>query len=562
MLVRLRLENIGLIDSLDLSFQNGFTVFTGETGAGKSIFLDAIDLLLGGLHNSKASKLVKLGSTKSYIEGYFQIDSFAKRWLQKNNIIFKDKEFSISRIWSSNGKNLKSQIKINDQIVTKHQILTLRPYLADLTLQGQQNKIDPLTTYLNWIDQLGSSIIKNAALEVNNNWNNWNKAYCTLQTARNEYNQNKINFEIMMAEFKELQAANITDAQEEIHLQTEEDRLSHAVRLQESIQKLFIFLKESYEESPTALENILFSIKELKVISELDHSLKPHLDKALDVHADLQQLVSDLEHYYLLLESNPDKLNEVQERRSFLKNLKARYNRNLDELVLYRESLDNILNSENSSTNLELLEEKERLAREKRDSSNKKLSKLRKSVAKKLEISLMKYLPSLGLENALFQVGIIPCLPSVQGIDNVNFLFSANPGQPLSLLHEIASGGEMSRFILALKVVLAEQDGASTVIFDEIDSGVSGRVSSAVANLLKHLSDTRQVFCVTHQPLVAALADHHFSISKVSINGSTASKVFELKGFQARKRELAELAGGDFAEATMYAASLLEKKAA
>jgi len=174
----------------------------------------------------------------------------------------------------------------------------------------------------------------------------------------------------------------------------------------------------------------------------------------------------------------------------------------------------------------------------------------------------MKHLKTLGLANASCKVQLIPSLACEHGADEVNFLFSANPGQPLLPLSEIASGGEMSRFLLALKAILADVDGSSTLIFDEIDTGVSGRVSSSIANVLRDLSKSRQVFCVTHQPLVAALADHHFSISKVSLNGSTTSKVIELKGFEERQRELAELAGGDFAEASIYVGSLLENKAA
>ena len=205
---------------------------------------------------------------------------------------------------------------------------------------------------------------------------------------------------------------------------------------------------------------------------------------------------------------------------------------------------------------------KEHSLRVKRDENNQALSKLRKEVAAKLEISLMEYLRTLGLSNVRFSINLISSLPSERGSDAAQFLFSANPGEPLAPLIEVASGGEMSRFLLALKTILAEVDGSSTLLFDEIDSGVSGRVSGAIAKVLRELSIHRQVFCVTHQPLVAAAADHHFSVRKFVENGKTRSEVSPLLDLSSRQKELAELAGGDIGDANAYAASLLDMQAA
>ena len=168
----------------------------------------------------------------------------------------------------------------------------------------------------------------------------------------------------------------------------------------------------------------------------------------------------------------------------------------------------------------------------------------------------------LGIDDMKFKVEFSTIIPSENGADATNFLFSVNQGQPLSNLSEIASGGERSRFLLALTTIFAEVTGTSTLIFDEIDSGVSGRISLAIAKLLKNLSFTKQIFCITHQPLVAASADHHFSVFKTVSKGLTHSKVLLLEDFESRKKELAKLAGGNFEEASAYAASLLDNKAA
>jgi DNA repair protein RecN (Recombination protein N) len=187
------------------------------------------------------------------------------------------------------------------------------------------------------------------------------------------------------------------------------------------------------------------------------------------------------------------------------------------------------------------------------------LSDARREAAAELEQQLMAALRPMGLANVRFAVVIESAIPGEEGADAVQFLFSANPGQPLAPLAEVASGGEMSRFLLALKTCLAAADEHVTLLFDEIDTGVSGRVSGAMAALLRQLAVRRQVFCVTHQPLVAAAADHHYLVSKEVVAGMTRTRVSHLRDTQARQAELAELAGGDHREARSYAASLLEQ---
>ena len=212
------------------------------------------------------------------------------------------------------------------------------------------------------------------------------------------------------------------------------------------------------------------------------------------------------------------------------------------------------------SADLARLRQQEQQCRSALDRANALLRTARLEAAESLQTSLLDLLPPMGLANVRFKVELMPIEPTEHGSDGVRFLFSANPGQPLAPLIEVASGGEMSRFLLALKTALAAVDGSSTLLFDEIDSGVSGRVSGAMAELLRSLARHRQVFCVTHQPLVAAGADHHFRVSKDVQDGITRSRVSYLRDTQQRQLELAELAGGDQARA--YAASLLDQKSA
>ena len=229
-------------------------------------------------------------------------------------------------------------------------------------------------------------------------------------------------------------------------------------------------------------------------------------------------------------------------------------------MIERRDALRERLTEGGFAAELERLQALEREQRLVRDRINTDLHQARQRAGDQLQAALLDLLPPMGLANVRFAVEMLPVEPGEHGADAVRFLFSANPGQAMAPLTEVASGGEMSRFLLALKTILAGVDGSSTLLFDEIDAGVSGRVSGAMADLLHALSRQRQVFCVTHQPLVAAVADHHFQVSKEVIEGETHSRVSHLQDTRARRQELAALAGGEQADA--YAASLLDQHSA
>jgi DNA repair protein RecN (Recombination protein N) len=292
---------------------------------------------------------------------------------------------------------------------------------------------------------------------------------------------------------------------------------------------------------------------------QLDPGLAELTGHCSDAVALLQDLARDLDRYGAALESDPASLAQLQERMAQLKALERRHGKDLAELIAWRDQLRLQLAPGGGEASLEVLELAESAARGQRDQVNADLSEARRAAAGQLELQLMAALRPMGLANVRFAVAIESASPGEEGADAVQFLFSANPGQPLAPLAEVASGGEMSRFLLALKTCLAAADQHVTLLFDEIDSGVSGRVSGAMAALLRRLAEQRQVFCVTHQPLVAAAADHHFLVSKEVVEGLTHTRVSQLRDTQARQSELAQLAGGDHHEARSYAASLLEQ---
>ena len=359
---------------------------------------------------------------------------------------------------------------------------------------------------------------------------------------------------------EQLEAAQLDDPAEQLLLEQEQDRLVHGVRLQEGLARLFGRLRDGAEQAPSLQEHLAEAIHELQAMAQLDSSLESLRDQAVDLEVVIEGLLRSLDQYGFALESDPDHLDQIQLRLVELKRLQRQQGLDLGGLIERRDVLRERLGEGGFAAELERLQAVELEHRLERDRLNGDLHAARQRAAQRLQSALLDLLPPMGLVDVRFSVELLSVAPAEHGSDAVRFLFSANPGQPMAPLTDVASGGEMSRFLLALKTILAAVDGSSTLLFDEIDAGVSGRVSGAMAELLHSLARQRQVVCVTHQPLVAAVADHHFQVSKTVINGETHSRVSHLRDIQARRQELAELAGGDQADA--YAASLLDQRSA
>jgi DNA repair protein RecN (Recombination protein N) len=554
-LTGLRLENIALIEELQLDFSDGFTVLTGETGAGKSILLDALDALLGG----SGPRLLRQGAERGVIEASFSLSPPLLTWLEQQELEADEAEILLSREWRLSDDRLSSRHRLNGVAVNRAQIQELRPLLLDLTVQGQTQQLARPGQQRRWLDRFAGAPIQQQLSSVSAAHRAWKQAAADLEVARTNWQQLLQERERQEQLLADLEAAGLEDPAERERLQAEENRLAHGVRLQEGVMTLLGRLLEGGEEAPAVLDHLAACEAELAQMQQLDPGVAELAGRCSDALAQLQDLSRDLDRYGAALDSDPENLAQLQERIAQLKALERRHGKDLAELIAWRDQLREQLAPGGAEASLEVLEAAEAVARRQRDQLNGVLSEARRVAATQLEQQLMAALRPMGLANVRFAVAIEPATPGDEGADAVQFLFSANPGQPLAPLAEVASGGEMSRFLLALKTCLAAADEHVTLLFDEIDTGVSGRVSGAMAALLRQLAARRQVFCVTHQPLVAAAADHHFLVSKEVVAGTTRTRVSHLRDTQARQAELAELAGGDHHQARSYAASLLEQ---
>ena len=559
MLTGLRLENIALIEALQLSFSGGFTVLTGETGAGKSILLDALDALLGGAAGSGSGpRLLRQGAERGVIEASFSLSPPLQAWLEQQQLEDEEGEILLSREWRLSEGRLGSRHRLNGVAVNRAQIQELRPLLLDLTVQGQTQQLARPGQQRRWLDRFAGEPLQRQLPEVAQACRAWRKAAAALEQAQANWQQLQQERARQEQLLEDLEAARLEDPAERQRLQTEENRLAHGVRLQQGVMALIGRLQEGADEAPAVLDHLAACEAELAQMQQLDPSVAALAARCSDGLAQLQDLARDLDRYGAGLESDPDSLAQLQERIAQLKALERRHGKDLADLISWRDALRELLAPGGAEASLEALQAAEAAARAGRDRANAALTAARRSAATALEQQLMEALRPMGLANVRFAVAIAPATPGEEGADAVQFLFSANPGQALAPLAEVASGGEMSRFLLALKTCLAAADPHVTLLFDEIDTGVSGRVSGAMAELLRRLAAKRQVFCVTHQPLLAAAADHHFRVAKQVVKGITHTRVSQLRDTQARQAELAELAGGDVGQAHSYAASLLE----
>ena len=568
MLSLLRIENFALIDQLELEFGAGLNVLTGETGAGKSIILDAIDAVLGG---KVSSRVIRTGTNRAMVEATFTSNSALAAWLTEQEIdLIEENSIFISREITATSGKVRSRSRINGVLVNQQFMSELRDRLVEITAQGQTVLVGQSAQIRDWLDAYGGESVLQQRQEVANAFSAYQQAHQALEKRRTSERERLQQLDLLTYQVKELGEVNLTEPDELEQLQQERQRLNHVVELQQMSYKVYQALYQNDGEAPTATDLLGDSETVLSDMVEYDSQMQTLLDMVRDAQATVVEVARQINAYGESLEADPQRLEEVEERIRELKQICRKYGPTLAEAIAYYQRIQAELAELNDS---EQSIEAECLA--KLTQACQKLTQLRRTAAAKLEAKLIRELKPLAMEKVQFQVEIALIPPTIVGADKITFMFSPNPGEPLQPLSEIASGGEMSRFLLALKACFSQAETAGTMVFDEIDVGVSGRVAQAIAEKLHQLSQFHQVLCVTHQPLVAAMADRHFRVDKQVINqikgkkehnGSseerTVVRITTLDNLTKRREELAQLAGGKSAqEAIAFAESLLTQAA-
>ncbi|MDB9534853.1 DNA repair protein RecN [Dolichospermum planctonicum CS-1226] len=565
MLLYLRIENFALIDHLELDFGAGLNVLTGETGAGKSIILDAIDAVLGG---KVSSRVIRTGTNRAMVEATFSVTPPLAAWLSEQEIdLIDDNAVIISREIATTTSNIRSRSRVNGVLVNRQLMGGLRDHLVEITAQGQTVKVGQSAQVRDWLDLYGGDLLLQKRQNVTTAFSIYQQARQALEKRRTSERERLQQLDLLTYQVQELGAANLDDPQEMEILNQERDRLNHVVDLQQMSYKVYQALYQDDQETPTAADLLADGEMILTQMIEYDSQLQSLLELVRDAVAAVMEVGRQINIYGEGLEADPQRLEEVEERIRELKQICRKYGPTLTEAIAYYQRIQNELAElNNNEQSIETLEQEEQLYLQQLHHLSQQLSQLRHQTAADLESRLLAELKPLAMDKVRFQVEIVPTTPTAAGADKITFMFSPNPGEPIQPLTEIASGGEMSRFLLALKSCFHQENEVGTFIFDEIDVGVSGRVAQAIAEKLHQISQGHQVLCVTHQPLIAAMADRHFRVAKLVINKAvnsndeqrTVVRVTSLDNLTTRREELAQLAGGKSAnQAIAFAESLL-----
>ncbi len=575
MLTALHIENFALIDQLDLRLEAGLNVLTGETGAGKSIILDAIDAVLGGKANQR---LVRSGSQKALVEATFDVPEDIHTWLAEQDFPPSEGALVLRRELTL-GKTLRSRSFLNGSPATRPQLEGLRQKLVEITAQGQTVLLGSGDRQREWLDGFGGAPLVAQRQQVATAYDAAARAKRRLDVRRKADQQRRDQFELLQMHRQDLEQAQLDDPQELDNLAQEHDRLNHSVDLQQNSYAAYQILYES-EAGESACSDLLGKAEAILIDMErYDPAISSILAMVSEALTQVEEAGRAINAYGASVEADPQRLEEVEERMRQLKALCRRFSRTLPELVAYRdEVVRSLAELSGEGQSVEALEAEVEKTQATLIEACDQLTTLRQGVAQQLETRLVDELKPLAMERVQFEVELKPIAPTATGADGIRFLFSPNPGEPLQPLSETASGGEMSRFLLALKACFSQIDPVGTLVFDEIDVGVSGRVAQAIAEKLYQLGRQHQVLCVTHQPMVAALADAHFRVGKHVVEAVVAkgSKTDEAErtvvrvlplSLSDRREELAQLAGGEshqqslsFAESLLSQASSIREK--
>ncbi len=584
MLSCLRIQNFALIDRLELTFSQGLNVLTGETGAGKSIILDAIDLVLGG---KIQGRMIRQGSKFASIEATFTINSVTQSWLQiqeieplEDNVLVCSREFTLTGESSrSQAGTVRSRSRVNGVLINRQLLSQLREQLIEITAQGQTTQLTDSAVQRSLLDIYGGKKVLVQRQVVESLYSSYQIVKKLLAGHRQSEKDHLQRLDLLEYQLKEFQEAQLTNSEEVENLDQERDRLSHVLELQQLSYKTYQLLYQN-DLGESAIADLLGEAESLLTdMSQYDDAIASILEIVRGALTQVVEASQQLSTYGDGLEPDPQRLVEVEERIILLKRLCRKYGPTLSEAIAYEEKLAQELTQlSNQEQSLEILEQEYEQAKNKLEEECKKLTHLRQKTAYQLEKQLVKELRPLAMEKVIFVCQITQITPNGTGADQVIFYFSPNLGEKIQPLSTTASGGEMSRFLLALKACFSHADNSEhTLIFDEIDIGVSGKVAQAIADKLYQLGQAQQVLCVTHQPLVAAMADVHFRVDKNVIEESslnlvdnkpeenvseirTVVRVVSLNSSQERQQELAQLTGGHSAEeALTFAQSLLTK---
>ncbi len=535
MLKNLHVKNMALIEEIDVDFENGLIVFTGETGAGKSLLLGSVNVALG----QKASKeIIRQGTDYSLVEMTFQIGEKEAEQLKAYDICMDGDYVTVTRRISDG----RSVSKINGETVNLSTLKAVMSVLVDIHGQHEHQSLLYEKKHLEILDQFASNETGALRRQLKEKYTRYAELKKLL--AEMDIDEAKRAREIEFAQFEvsEITSANLKIGEDE-ELERQMKFVSNSQEILSAISSIYQYL--GYEQDNGAGAQIGRAITEMNRVSGYDDSVKNMQDALYEMDELCRELVSDIEAYHRNMEFDAETAREVEERFDIISHLKLKYGRSIQEICEYADEKQAYLERlQNLNDELEKIRSEMQSCYREMEAICEKISDARRSAAEKLEQLIVTALEELNFLSVDFRIVISRTEEITEnGFDHVSFMISTNPGEPLKPLAKIASGGELSRIMLAIKSILASEDDVDTLIFDEIDTGISGRTAQKVAEKLAKISRKHQIICISHLSQIAAMADDHYLIEKHLRNDRTITTLSKLDR-DASIREIVRINGG------------------
>ncbi len=549
------IKNFAIIESLSLTFQEGMTVLTGETGAGKSIIIDALGLLVGG---RGSADFIRHGEERLELQGLFALaeDNLACRnALIENGIDASDDMVVLERSLFRSGKN---SCRINGKLVTTVLLRQIGSKLIDIHSQHEHQELMNEEFHLSLLDRFASDKIKLALTKYQTNF----KEYQTIEKEWQNWTKNERELaqrlDMLRFQQQEIENANL-QAGEEDRLLEQKNILANFEKLNENLQGAYAAI----QGEPGGLEFVGEAMRQMETAASIHTDYKAVSEAISSSYYMLEDSMSQIRQSLDQLEFQPEELNQIESRLNDLNQLKRKYGKTIEDIIQYEQEISSEMEKlTDSESHVGHLETKLATLKTELTKQAATLTDIRKKAAVTLEKQIKQELNQLYMEKAIFSVRFEANKMELTelGQDSVVFYMSTNPGEPLKPLAKIASGGELSRMMLALKTIFSRHQGITSIIFDEVDTGVSGRVGQAIAEKIYAVSVGSQVLCISHLPQVAAMANHHYYITKKVQNKRTTTSVTVLKGVEKVEEISRMIAGIEVTELTkQHAKEMIEQ---
>ena len=556
MLLQLNIKNFALIENLSISFEKGLNILTGETGAGKSILIDAISFVLGSKFNKD---LIRTGESKTFVEAIFSIENPKTYEMLKQNDIEYDDVIIISRETFQSGKSIA---KINGKALLLSNLKEISTTLLDIHGQHEnQNLLDP-SNHIIYLDNYGGKDIEQLIEQFKKGYDELKEIDSKIESLSGNQGEREKLTDFLNYQIKEIEDAKLKEG--------EDDELDEKYKLLYNSEKISQVLSSAYETLYNGNENMTSIFDRLGIVIRDLKNISENLSSINDI-------VKSLEEAYYIIEEKTEEIRNIRDNVHYDENemeyinsrifaistLKRKYGSTITEILKYKNKLlEQYTQLNNSGEIIKELENKRKVILNELNDIGTHIHQIRENTSKKLEKNIKEELNQIGLEKSIIKINVeLEEQINSNGLDKVQFLISTNPGEPLKPLEKVVSGGELSRIMLAIKTVFADRDKIPSIIFDEVDTGVSGRIAQSVAEKMFVISTSHQVFCVTHLPQIACMSDAHYVVQKNILNDKTFTEVKKIDRNE-KKLEIAKMIGGsEVTKITMEHADELIKMA-